>query len=257
MQTWWLTISNYHIDNEIKDKYVGFVYVTINKVTGKSYIGQKHFDSNNSNWEEYLGSGKILKQSIEKYGEDKFYKVIIGFAVNDEELNNLEKLLIDVNNATKDRNFYNISEGGHGGNTFAGYSAEEFEQYCKSLCGENNPYYGKHHSDETKKKMMEKRKNRIYHPLSAEAKEKISKSQKERLKKYNPKKKKFKILYKNGNVEYYDSFTDMRKSLHIEKRDYYRWKRYDIPKYKKQSKLDTFESISEIYEDGVMTYKCK
>lgn len=137
------------------NKYIGFIYITINRVNGRSYIGKKHF---NHGWENYLGSGKILQQAINKEGEDNFYKVIIGFAKTEEELDDMEKEIIAINNATKNKDFYNISDGGKGGNVFSGYTEEEFRAYCKSRCGENNPYYGRHHSDEVKKKMMKKEK---------------------------------------------------------------------------------------------------
>lgn len=251
MQMWWQKISSYNIQLDILNKYIGFIYITINRVNGRSYIGKKHF---NHGWENYLGSGKILQQAINKEGEDNFYKVIIGFAKTEEELDDMEKEIIAINNATKNKDFYNISDGGKGGNVFSGYTEEEFRAYCKSRCGENNPYYGRHHSDEVKKKMMKKRKNRIYNPMSEEAKRKISESQKKRLDINNPNKHKFVIIFKNGIEKEYPSFFDMRKALGIEKRDYYRWKKYDIPKYRSLRKLELINSIKKIFENGELTY---
>lgn len=46
----------------------------------------------------------------------------------------------------------------------------------------------------------------------------------------------------------------MRKALGIEKRDYYRWKKYDIPKYKSLRKLELINSIKKIFENGELTY---
>lgn len=244
--------NKYQLESSLIESNIGFVYITINKKTGKAYIGKKHFDRQ---WEQYLGSGKILKHSIKKHGEEAFYKIIVGFAKTEEQLDELEKLLIDVNIATTNDNFYNIAAGGHGGNTFAGYSDEEFEKYCNSLRGENNPYYGHHHSDETIKKILDKRKSRIYHPLSNEAKRQISNTKKEWFKTHRHQcSKEFKVIFKNGDNQYFSSFINMRKGLGIEKRDYYRWKQLDIPKYKKKEKKELFESIKRIYENGSLSY---
>lgn len=54
----------------------GFIYITTNHINGKKYIGQKNYDKN-GRWKEYLGSGIILKQAIQKYGVDNFSKEII------------------------------------------------------------------------------------------------------------------------------------------------------------------------------------
>ena len=246
-------INSYNIQKEVIEKYIGFIYITINRTNGRSYIGKTHFIHG---WEDYLGSGKIIKQAIKKEGEDNFYKVIIGVAKTEAELDDMEKEIIKVNNAPSNIDFYNISDGGKGGNVFSGYTEEEFKVYCKSRCGENNPYYGKHHSDEVKKKMLEKRKNRIYHPFPEESKIKLSESQKKRLKINNPNKHKFVVFFKNGDKKEYSSFFEMREELKIEKRDYYRWKKYDIPKYKSSRKLELFNSIKEIIENGELTYDC-
>ena len=44
----------------------GYIYMTINTVNGKKYIGQHKSSEFEGN--KYLDSGKILKQAIEKYG---------------------------------------------------------------------------------------------------------------------------------------------------------------------------------------------
>ena len=71
---------------EILDPY-GFIYITTNMINGKKYIGQKIFDNKFNN---YLGSGKLLKQAIKKYGKKNFYREIITITYNKNELNKLE-----------------------------------------------------------------------------------------------------------------------------------------------------------------------
>lgn len=106
----------------------GFVYITTNHVNGKQYIGQKKYDKSNK-WKSYLGSGIILKRAIKKYGECNFSKEIIEECETKETLDEREKYWIDYYNAVDRDDFYNIASGGDGGNTIAGYSEEQMEQY--------------------------------------------------------------------------------------------------------------------------------
>lgn len=145
---------------DIKE-YYGFIYITTCKINGKKYIGQKKF---NRGWKDYLGSGKILKQAIKLYGKDNFERIIIDKARDEEELNLKEIFWIKFFDAVNSKDYYNIHQGGCGGNTFEGKTEEEkeiFRQKMKILSqGKNNGMYGKHHSEETKKKMSENRDNK-------------------------------------------------------------------------------------------------
>ena len=42
------------------------IYKTTNLITGKFYIGKDKYNN-----EDYIGSGKILKNAIYKYGREK------------------------------------------------------------------------------------------------------------------------------------------------------------------------------------------
>jgi hypothetical protein len=86
------------------------IYKTTNLVNGKIYIGKD--EKNNP---EYLGSGKILKLSIKKYGRNNFKKEIIEECKSKNELNEREKYWISELSATTYG--YNITEGGFGGRT--------------------------------------------------------------------------------------------------------------------------------------------
>lgn len=115
-----------------------FVYITTNKINGKRYIG-KHKGSPNDN---YLGSGKRLILAIKKYGKENFERKIVYRAKSNDELDFAEKLFIRAFNAYKSPLFYNIHEGGTGGNTKAGFTDEEYEKYKEKFRGKNNPMYG-------------------------------------------------------------------------------------------------------------------
>lgn len=100
----------------------GFVYITQCKVNGKLYIGQKKF---RKGFVTYLGSGKLFKRAIDKYGRDNFERIILEVAYSKEELDGFEIKYIELFSASEEDLFYNISLGGSGA--------------C--LKGEDNPKY--------------------------------------------------------------------------------------------------------------------
>ena len=91
----------------------GYIYLTENIINGKKYIGKKV--SNKFLHEKYLGSGKLMRMAIEKYGKENFKVTLIDTAQNKTELCDKEKYWIDYYNATTDTNYYNIKDGGEGG----------------------------------------------------------------------------------------------------------------------------------------------
>lgn len=127
-----------------------YIYLTTNTINGMQYIGKHYGELDDS----YLGSGKILKLAINKYGKENFTKSILYISNNDEENCEKEKYYISLYKATTSPLFYNIHEGGSGGNTTIGYTEEEKAALKEKLSelnkGKNNGMYGKHHSEETK-----------------------------------------------------------------------------------------------------------
>lgn len=129
------------------------IYKTTNLINGKIYIGQD--TKNNQN---YLGSGKILKYSINKYGKDNFIKEILEYCKNIDELNEREKYWITELNSTNREIGYNVTFGGQSG-WMLGLKHTEDTKLNYSikrkgvLIGEKNGMYGKKHTDESKKKM--------------------------------------------------------------------------------------------------------
>lgn len=134
-----------------------YIYLTTNLINNKKYIG-KHFGELNDN---YLGSGLLLQRAIEEYGKENFSKQILYISQNDDENSLKEKEFIKIYNATQNENFYNIHQGGNGGNTIAGWSKERRLEHSKKLSeltkGQNNPRYGVHLSEETKEKIRQNR----------------------------------------------------------------------------------------------------
>jgi group I intron endonuclease len=172
------------MDNTIQNPY-GFVYITTNLINGKRYIGRCKFDTTRPNaWKTYLGSGVALKLAIKKYGRQNFQKVIVSFAINEEELNNQEMALIDFFDAVSSDDYYNVSNGQYSNAWIHKteeekniirkkisdksmkniLSREDYDRYIKDLSiqmsGKNNPFYGKKHTDETKTIISQKASER-------------------------------------------------------------------------------------------------
>jgi hypothetical protein len=93
-----------------------FLYKTTNLINGKYYYGMhstKKLDDG------YLGSGKYLRRSINKYGIENFKIEILDFFENREDLCVAEKKLI-TETILFDINCMNLKPGG-----FGGFSKEE------------------------------------------------------------------------------------------------------------------------------------
>lgn len=83
------------------------IYKITNLINGKYYIG-KHQTKNLD--DGYMGSGKVLKFAIEKYGIENFKKEILHIFDTETEMNAKEKELVVVCKES-----YNLNEGGKGG----------------------------------------------------------------------------------------------------------------------------------------------
>jgi hypothetical protein len=89
------------------------IYKTTNLINNKIYVGkQLHNDRQN-----YLGSGKILKQAISKYGQQNFKKEILQECSSKPEWLEAEQLWIEKLNSRDKEVGYNLAIGGDGGKT--------------------------------------------------------------------------------------------------------------------------------------------
>jgi hypothetical protein len=87
------------------------IYKTTNLVNGKVYIG-KHITSDLD--DGYLGSGKLLRRAIKKYGVEYFHKEILHVFDNEADMNAKERELVTEDFVLQETN-YNLCVGGHGG----------------------------------------------------------------------------------------------------------------------------------------------
>lgn len=150
------------------------VYKITNNINKKIYIGaHRTLDLNDG----YMGSGELIIKAIKKYGLDNFTKEYIAIFNNVEEMFKMESLLVG-GDFIKRSDTYNLKEGGNGGDTskfvpyddpsykekignarkkFLKENPEIFKELCKNLkIWGNGSFLGKHHTEETKKKIGEK-----------------------------------------------------------------------------------------------------
>lgn len=83
------------------------IYKITNKINQKFYIGKHQTDNLNDG---YMGSGKLIRRAINKYGIENFQKEILFVFDNEDDMNQKEKELVVVSDQT-----YNLCPGGQGG----------------------------------------------------------------------------------------------------------------------------------------------
>lgn len=81
------------------DEYYGFVYIIINKINNKKYIGKKFYwsylkrpplkgkknrriEKRETDWKDYWGSSNELLNDIKKYGQENFERKILYHCEN-------------------------------------------------------------------------------------------------------------------------------------------------------------------------------
>lgn len=135
------------------------IYKSTNWLNGLIYLGQTEKDDPN-----YYGSGIIIKRAIEKDGIENFKKDILCECSNKLIADVVERFAIKYNNS-QDRNVgYNIADGGEGGALYGmkgkHHSNETKRKMSEASSGKNNGMYNKKHKTETIKKIKEAFKGR-------------------------------------------------------------------------------------------------
>jgi len=159
-----------------KEKKYNIVYNIKNKLNGKVYRG---IHSTNNLNDGYIGSGKLLIRSINKYGLENFERTILFDYSTRKEASDKERELVTENFCNSNMT-YNIQTGGQNeyivsddtrkklsiaqmGKSHTEETKRKMSQNHCNQTGKNNPMYGKygkdnpnygsHRFEETKKKM--------------------------------------------------------------------------------------------------------
>lgn len=123
--------------------------------SNKRYIGITSLNPKRR-WKN--GSGynhnEYFTRAIEKYGWDNFKHEILEENLSLKEAYEKEQYYIQLYN-TYDKDFgYNLTKGGDGVRGLK-FSEDALKKLSEASKGENNPFYGRHHSEETKRKISE------------------------------------------------------------------------------------------------------
>jgi hypothetical protein len=86
-----------------------YIYKIINNLNGKAYVGKK---SSMYSKDSYLGSGKLIKRAIKKYGKENFTKVVLEIV--DEKTFDEKEIFWIEKEGTLHPNGYNLTKGGDG-----------------------------------------------------------------------------------------------------------------------------------------------
>lgn len=118
-----------------------YVYKITNTINGKWYIGKrKHHSPHN---DRYMGSGKLIKLAIKKYGKNIFTKEIIEIFATNNDAAKLEAILVTKDDI-KSNMTYNMHEGGHGG--FAHLNDGSFNHIDRAKRGALKSTGNQHHN---------------------------------------------------------------------------------------------------------------
>ena len=117
-----------------------------------------------------------IDKALKKYGLDNFILIVLKEQIKTLCTLNLYECyyIKKFNTLVKNKKGYNLANGGHNGNTWAGKTQEEFNEFKQvisklnkgrerpqhtiesqriKITGKGNGFYGKTHTEETKKKI--------------------------------------------------------------------------------------------------------
>lgn len=146
-----------------KEKKYHFIYKTTNLLNGKYYIG---LHSTNNLEDGYMGYGRRLRYSINKYGKDNHKVEILEFCNDRQELYLREEEIVNLNEIAK-KECMNLCIGG----VSAGFIDEEHRKKC-SKAG-NEAFLYKLHNDEKFRERISKETSETNKRLIKEGKLKV------------------------------------------------------------------------------------
>jgi hypothetical protein len=160
------------------------VYKITNKINGKIYVGIHKTTNLN---DDYMGSGNLIQLAIKKYGIENFEREYIAIFYNEKDMFQMESAIVNEE-FVKNSNTYNIKcggiycekqiiEAGKRGSEALSKKFKTDDEYQKEVIEHlrrvsklatekrkekypNGTFYGKKHTETTKEKMSNAKKNK-------------------------------------------------------------------------------------------------
>lgn len=121
-----------------------YIYIYINKLDGKIYVGQTQDLKSRDKSHIYNKSNLHIDNAIRKYGRNNFDYFILTTADNIESANQKEIFWIsEMRRLFGDKMIYNKSNGGEASMRGLKHSDNTKKKMSDSKVGEKNPNYGK------------------------------------------------------------------------------------------------------------------
>lgn len=129
----------------------GYIYETTNLINGKKYVG-KHVSRTFDN--KYYGSGTSFRKDFNKFGETNFKIRVLEKCNSNKELIEKETYYIKLFDAVRSPRYYNNSYGGES----EGWNG--VNKAIKEGSVNISRFSGKHHTEDSKRKISEALKGR-------------------------------------------------------------------------------------------------
>lgn len=150
-------------------KGVYYVYIHINKINNKKYVGITCQETVEDRWKNGKAYGRSphFNAAIEKYGWDNFEHITLFDYIDEKSAFEIEKTLIKELKLQDPNYGYNIADGGDINPMQGKHHTEEARQKMSQALldryaehPESHPWLGRNHTEETKEKMMYSSKKR-------------------------------------------------------------------------------------------------
>ena len=181
-------------------KPIGYIYLTTCLANGKIYVGRHEFNGQKN----YIGSGTIFELAVKKYGKANFKRKILRLCYSLHELRIWEHVYIVKHKSYIRSIGYNIAKGDVNTSEYNPAKIPEVREkmLIKNRQTTRDPEYrrrhseimkeyykthpatftGKHHSEETKEKIRQKRLGSVAYNKGVPASEEQKRKQSEKMK---------------------------------------------------------------------------
>jgi len=163
-----------------------YLYIKTHNKTGLKYFGKTIREDVST----YKGSGRYWIRHLKVHGYDVSTEVVASFEEESQELKDFCKNFSEENNIVESEAWANLTpedgvNGWPAGRPRGKLRVPRSQQYRLKMsmakAGDQHPMWGKHHSEESKKKISEATKGKVLGPKTEEHKEKLSKAIKGRV----------------------------------------------------------------------------